>query len=77
MMFFPRVDFRSFAEPDELTQLVWFEIGMHTAYLLVSHRSDLRDAAVDEQFRSGNVAAVVTRKKYCGLSDFIGRAESA
>jgi hypothetical protein len=31
MMFVPRVDFRSFAKSNELTQLVWFEIGMHTA----------------------------------------------
>jgi hypothetical protein len=31
MMFVPRVDFRLFAKPDELTQLVWFGIGMHAA----------------------------------------------
>jgi hypothetical protein len=30
-MFAPRVDFQSFAKSDELTQLVWFEIGMHKA----------------------------------------------
>src|ERR1700736_5237989 len=46
MMFVPRVDFRS------------FDIGMLTAYLLVSYRLALRDTAVDEQFRSRNVAAM-------------------
>src|SRR5713226_9641346 len=48
MMFVPRGDFRSVAKPTELTQLGWFEIGMHTAYLLVSCRSDLRNSSVVE-----------------------------
>src|SRR5258708_35802300 len=60
MMFVPRVDFRS------------FEIGMHTAYLLVSYRLDLRETAVDEQFRSRYVAAIVTGEKYRDLRDLIG-----
>ena len=59
-MFVPRVDFRS------------FEIGMLTAYLLVSYRLALRDTAVDEQFRSRNVAAIVTGEKY---RDLIGCSE--
>ncbi len=62
-MFVPRVDFRS------------FEIGMHTAYLLASYRLDLRDTAVDEQFRSRNVAAIVTGEKYRDLRDLIGCSE--
>ena len=62
-MFVPRVDFRS------------FEIGMHTAYLLVSCRLDLRDTAVDEQFRSRNVAAIVTGEKHDGFGSLIGRSE--
>jgi len=54
-----------------------FEIGMHTAYLLVSYRLDLRDTAVDEQFRSRNVAAIVTGEKYRDLRDLIVCSESA
>src|SRR5260370_28990353 len=77
MMFVPRVDFRSVAKPDWLTWLGWFEIGMQTAYLLVSCRLDLRDTAVDEQFRSRNVAAIVTGEKYRDLRDLIGCSESA
>ena len=50
---------------------------MHTAYLLVSYRLDLRDTAVDEQFRSRNVAAIVTGEKYRDLRDLIGCSESA
>jgi hypothetical protein len=76
-MFVPRVDFRLFAKSDELTQLVWFEIDLHTAYLLVSYRSDLRDTAVDEQFRSCNVATVFTCEKYRDLRDLIGCSEPA
>ena len=76
-MFVPRVDFRSVAKPDGLTYLGWFEIGMHTAYLLVSYRLDLRDTAVDEQFRSRNVAAIVTGEKYRDLRDLIVCSESA
>ena len=76
-MFVPRVDFQSFAKSDELTQLVWFEIGMHTTYFLASYRSDLGDTAVDEQFRSRNVAAIVTCEKYRDLRDLIGSSESA
>jgi hypothetical protein len=68
---------RSLAKPDELTQPVWFEIGMHTAYLLASYWSDLRDTAVDEQFRSRNVAAIVTCEKYRDLRDLIVCSESA
>ena len=64
-MFVPRVDFRS------------VEIGMLTAYLLVSYRLVLRDTAVDEQFRSRNVAAIVTGEKYRDLRDLIGCSESA
>ena len=37
----------------------------------------LREAAIHEQFRSCDVAAVVGREKHDGLSDFIGRAEPA
>src|SRR6266436_4218330 len=51
MMFVPRVDFRS------------VEIGMLTAYLLVSYRLVLRDTAVDEQFRSRNVAATAQSRR--------------
>ena len=63
-MFVPRVDFRS------------FEIGMLTAYLLVSYRLALRDTAVDEQFRSRNVAAIVTCEKYRDLRDLIGTSDN-
>jgi hypothetical protein len=35
----------------------------------------LRDTTIDKQFRSGNVAAVVSREKYRDLSDLIGCAE--
>src|SRR5260370_25619993 len=63
MMFVARVDFRS------------FEIVVQTAYLLVSYRLDLSDTAVDEQFRSRNVAAIVTGEKYRDLRDLIGCSE--
>src|ERR1700736_927253 len=53
MMFVPRVDFRS------------VEIGMFTAYLLVSYRLVLRDTAVDEQFRSRNVTAMQQPLNQC------------
>jgi hypothetical protein len=42
-----------------------------------SAQSDLRDTTIDKQFRSGNVAAVVSREKYRDLSDLIGCAEPA
>ena len=35
----------------------------------------LGHAAIDKQFRSGDVAAVVRRKKYHGLGDLSGRPE--
>ena len=62
-MFVSRVDFRS------------FEIGIQTTYFLVSYRLDLRDTAVGEQFRSRNVAAIVTGEKYRDLRDLIGCSE--
>jgi hypothetical protein len=42
-----------------------------------SAQSDLRDTTIDKQFRSANVAAVVSREKYRDLSDLIGCAEPA
>ena len=48
---------------------------MHTAYLLVSYRLALRDTAVDEQFRSRNVAPIVTGEKYGDLREVIGCSE--
>jgi hypothetical protein len=37
----------------------------------------LRDTTIDKQFRSGDVAAIVSGEKYRDLSDFIGCAEPA
>ena len=42
-----------------------------------AERSDLGETAVDKQFRAGDVACVVGRKKRHSICHFIGRTEPA